>query len=243
MPISEIAPLSRERSLPERVAERMLQLITSKGWEQGKRIPPERDLAVAFGVSRTVIREAVKTLEARGVLENRMGSGVYVRQTDSTIFASSLKTYVQLAGSSEIRKQLVEIRRILEIGIAQLAAERATPEQCAELLAICQRMRNRGLTPHEMADLDFQFHTLLAQATQNEMFRVMLAPLIEQLHDVFVATWDGYGKRPVSRVQKQHEAIANAVARGDAQAAQVAMTNHMDYSMQVFTSITSKPKH
>src|SRR5581483_4982476 len=115
MPISEIAPLSRERSLPERVAERMLQLITSKGWEQGKRIPPERDLAVAFGVSRTVIREAVKTLEARGVLENRMGSGVYVRQTDSTIFASSLKTYVQLAGSSEIRKQLVEIRRILEI--------------------------------------------------------------------------------------------------------------------------------
>ncbi|MCB0229936.1 MAG: FadR family transcriptional regulator, partial [Anaerolineae bacterium] len=82
LPLSTIEPLEREQRLYERVVEQILVMIQNGAWSQGDRLPPERDLAEAFAVSRTVVREAIKTLEARGVLETLTGSGVYVRPPD-----------------------------------------------------------------------------------------------------------------------------------------------------------------
>ena len=80
-----IAPLEREQRLYERVVEKVLELISSGAWRPGYRLPPERELSDAFGVSRTVVREAVKALEARGILESTTGSGVSVRRADFNI--------------------------------------------------------------------------------------------------------------------------------------------------------------
>ena len=127
--LRQIEPLEREQRLYERVVDRIIALIQDGTWAAGDRLPPERDLAEAFGVSRTVVREAVKTLEARGVLETLAGSGVYVRPPDSAMVSRSLRMYLQLLDQDDLDLRLAEIRCVLEVEIAALAAARATAEE------------------------------------------------------------------------------------------------------------------
>lgn len=239
---SSIEPLEREQRLYERVVDKVLNLISTNTWRPGYRIPSERELAEAFGVSRTVVREAVKALEAQGVLESATGSGVYVRAADSSMVSRSLQTYIQLSNQPNFEIQLTEVRRVLEVEVAALAAERATLEQLAELRRICAAMRAGGQTAQHMADLDFKLHTTLAEATQNELFKVLLAPVLEQFHGQITLTWEGYGRRPVEMVLDQHEALVTAVASRDAETARQAMLKHLAYSRQVVESISQPPK-
>src|SRR5215217_7564967 len=104
-----IEPLEREQRLYERVVNKVLELISSGAWKPGFRLPPERELSEAFGVSRTVVREAVKALEARGVLESATGTGVSVRRADFNIVSQSLQTYMQLANRDDFEIRLNEV--------------------------------------------------------------------------------------------------------------------------------------
>jgi GntR family transcriptional repressor for pyruvate dehydrogenase complex len=239
-----IEPLEREQRLYERVVEKVLELISSGVWKPGYRLPPERELSEAFGVSRTVVREAVKALEARGVLESATGSRVSVRRADVNIVSQSLQTYMQLANQDDFEIRLNEVRRVLEVEMVALAAARKTPEQSAKLRQICQKMRLPGNSAKQMAELDFNLHLTLAEATQNELFEVLLAPLINQLRDQIVLTWEDF-PRPVNEVFDQHEAIVSAVESGDADAARQAMMKHLSYSRQVLEDISKahKGKH
>src|ERR1043165_6952412 len=124
-----IEPLAREQRLYERVVDKVLELISSGTWKPGFRLPPERELSEAFGVSRTVVREAVKALEARGVLESVAGSGVSVRLADFDMVSRSLQTYMQLSNRVDFEIRLNEVRRVLEVEMVALAAARRTPER------------------------------------------------------------------------------------------------------------------
>ena len=231
--LPEIQPLEREQRLYERVVDKILALFQDGTWVPGDRLPAERDLAEAFGVSRTVIREAVKTLEARGMLETLTGSGVYVRSPDSAAVSRSLRMYLQLLDQDDIDLRLAEIRRVLEVEIAALAAARATAEERQELRRLCQEMRKHVGAPRVLAEMDFQLHLLLAEATRNELFGVLLTPLIEQLREHFVYAWEHYGARPVESVFEQHEAIVAAVEAGDAEGARRAMTAHIAFYVNI----------
>ncbi len=237
-----IEPVEREQRLYEKVVDKMLDLIASNNWGPGYRLPPERELADAFGVSRTVVREAVKALEARGVLEAATSSGVYVRAADSSMFSRPFQTYLQLSNRKGVNVRLAELRRILEVEIAALAAERATPEQRLKLRELCQEMRASAAAPKMLAELDFRLHTQLAEATQNDLFGVLIAPLMEQLHDLFTYAWEGYGQRPVEPIFQQHEALVAAVEKGDADGARRAMAAHMAYSQEVIQSLAALEK-
>ncbi|HSN78636.1 MAG TPA: FadR/GntR family transcriptional regulator [Anaerolineae bacterium] len=229
----EIQPLEREQRLYERVVEKIITLIQGGAWAPGDRLPPERDLAEAFGVSRTVVREAVKTLEARGVLEALTGSGVYVRSPDSATVSRSLRMYLQLLDQDDIDLRLAEIRRVLEVEIAALAAVRATAEERQELRRLCLEMRKHTGAPRVLAEMDYQLHQLLAEATRNELFGVLLTPLIEQLREHFVYAWEHYGGRPVENVFAQHESVVAAVEAGDAELARSAMAAHIAFYIDI----------
>jgi len=233
-----IEPLEREQRLYERLVDRVLELVSSGAWKAGYRLPPERELAESFGVSRTVVREAVKALEARGVLESTTGSGIYVRAADSRMVSQSLQTYIQLSNQVDFEIRLNEVRQVLEVEIVGFATQRATAEQRQQLHQICQQMRTSGHSAQQMAELDFQFHTTLAEATQNELFKVLLAPLIHQLRDHITLTWEGYGLRPVETGLEQHESILAAVESGDPEAARQSMIKHLAYSRKVLESIS-----
>jgi len=236
-----IEPLEREQRLYERVVDKVLELISSGAWKTGYRLPPERELSEAFGVSRTVVREAVKALEARGVLESTTGSGVSVRRADVNMVSQSLQTYMRLANRDDFEIRLNEVRRVLEVEMVALAAARRTPEQLAKLHRICQQMRMHGNTDKQMAELDFGLHVTLAEATQNELFKVLLAPLINQLRDHITLTWEDF-PRPVEQVFDQHEAIVSAVDNEDADAARQAMIQHLAFSREVLEDISKSHK-
>jgi len=236
-----IEPLEREQRLYERVVEKVLELISSGAWKPGFRLPPERELSEAFGVSRTVVREAVKALEARGVLESTTGSGVSVRHADFNIVSKSLQTYMQLSNQADFEIRLNEVRQVLEVEMVALAAGRITAEQRKQLRQICKDMRASGNTSKQMAELDFRLHVTLAEATQNELFKVLLAPLINQLRDQIILTWEDF-PRPVTVVLDQHEAIVAAVENGDAEAARQAMAKHLAFSRKVLEDISRSHK-
>jgi GntR family transcriptional repressor for pyruvate dehydrogenase complex len=238
---STIEPLEREQRLYERVVEKVLDLISSGAWKPGYRLPSESKLSEAFGVSRTVVREAVKALEARGVLESATGSGVSVRLADFNMVSRSLQTYMQLTNLVDFEIRLNEVRRVLEVELVALAASRATPEQRSQLRQICQQMRTGDKTAQQMAELDFRLHITLAEATQNDLFKILLAPLIDQLRDHIILTWEDF-PRPVNLVFDQHEAIVAAVENGDAEAARQAMIKHLAFSREVLEDISKSHK-
>jgi len=240
--VAIIEPLEREQRLYERVTERILALIKEDTWQPGDRLPPERELAEAFGVSRTVVREAVKVLEAQGVLETSTGSGVYVRLPDSSVVSRSLRTYIQLLHQDDIDLRLAEIRRVLEVEIAALAAERATMEQRGELERLCHEMRQQSQSAQALAKLDFKFHLLLAESTQNQLFSMLLTPLIEQLRGHFFHVWAGYGTRPLERVFEQHEALVEAIQHSDPARARKMMIQHLTFSGEVLKESLRRQK-
>jgi GntR family transcriptional repressor for pyruvate dehydrogenase complex len=231
-----IEPLGREPRLYERLVDRILDLISSGTWKPGYRLPPERELSEAFGVSRTVVREAIKALEARGVLESVAGSGVSVRIADFNMVSQSLQTYMQLSSRVDFEIRLNEVRRVLEVEMVALAANRITPEQKIQLHQICKEMREGENTAKQMAELDFRLHVTLAEATQNDLFKVLLAPVIHQLRDQIILTWEDF-PRPVEQVFSQHEAIVAAVESGDAETARQAMTKHLMFSREVLEDL------
>jgi GntR family transcriptional repressor for pyruvate dehydrogenase complex len=236
-----IERLEREPRLYERLADKILALISSGAWKPGFRLPPERELSEAFGVSRTVVREAIKALEARGLLESTTGSGVSVRRADFDMVSQSLQTYMQLSNRVDFEIRLNEVRRVLEVEMVALAANRITPEQRAQLRQICKQMREGKNTAKQMAELDFRLHVTLAEATQNDLFKVLLAPLIHQLRDQIILTWEDF-PRPVEEVFDQHESIVAAVEKGDADAARDAMMKHLMFSRQVLEDISKAHK-
>jgi len=238
---ASIEPLEREQRLYERVVEKILELISSGSWKPGFRLPPERELSEAFGVSRTVVREAIKALEARGVLESATGSGVSVRLADFNMVSRSLQTYMQLTNQVDFEIRLNEVRRVLEVELVALAASRATPEQKSQLRQVCEQMRAGDKTAQQMAELDFRLHVTLAEATQNDLFKILLAPLIDQLRDHIILTWEDF-PRPVNLVFDQHEAIVAAVESGDAEAARQAMIKHLAFSREVLEDISKSQK-
>src|SRR5918994_2373836 len=236
-----IEPLERERRLYERLVDKILDLISSGKWKPGYRLPPERELSEAFGVSRTVVREAIKALEARGVLESTTGSGVSVRLADYNMVSRSLQTYMQLSSRVDFEIRLNEVRRVLEVEMVALAASRITPEQRTQLRQICRQMRDGKNTAKQMAELDFRLHVTLAESTQNDLFKVLLAPLISPLREQIILTWEDF-PRPVEEVFDQHEAIVAAVENGDAEAARQAMTKHLIYSRNVLEDMSQSQK-
>jgi len=231
-----IQPLEREQRLYERVADRILDLIKDDTWKAGDRLPTERELAEAFDVSRTVIREAVKFLEAQGWLQVTAGSGIFVHRPDSELVSRSLETYVHLLGSADSAARLAEVRRILEVEIAALAAKRANAEQRQRLRKLCEGLRSAH-SSKQSAEIDFRFHMVLAESTQNEFFGILLAPLIEQLQDLFHFSWKGYEGRSVEPVIQHHEAIVAAVEQQNSAAARKAMVDHMAFSAQILQEL------
>ncbi len=134
--------VAREPRLSDKVADMMLSTILSNRLYVGDRLPSERELGEQFGVSRTVVREAVRALVAKGVIEVRSGSGLRVAAVDAAAVSESMSLY--LRGASVDFEKVHEVRALLEVHIAGAAAERATEEDLARLRAVHERMQRRG---------------------------------------------------------------------------------------------------
>jgi len=209
--------------LYEQVAQQIQQLIVDEGWPVGDTPPTERELGEQFGVSRTVIREALKALSERGLVAIQPGRGTFVADPGVGALKQPMKLFFRRQNVSH--RDLVEARRVVEIEVAQLAAQRARPEQVEKLRAAIEEMDNALGDVEHFVRADQHFHLLLAEATQNRMFPMLTESMAELLYESRLLIFGVEGS-PV-RGQTHHRALLNAVERGDAVAARRAMEEHL----------------
>lgn len=220
-----IRVVEREATLAQHVGAELEALIVQQRFQEGERLPPERELAERFGVSRTVVREAVRGVVAKGLLEVRAGSGTIVRVPSSKTVADSMSLYLSMSGKPTPQK-VVEVRRVLEVEIAGLAAQRRTDDDLRRIETILATAEQRLDDPETYVETDVAFHAALAQATQNELFVILLDSIATVMVHVRVLGLKVSGTP--RRALDYHLDIFRSVQQGDAEGARRAMDRHMD---------------
>jgi GntR family transcriptional regulator, transcriptional repressor for pyruvate dehydrogenase complex len=230
--------VAREPRLSDKVAELLLETILSRGLQPGDRLPSERELGEQFGVSRTVIREAVRALAAKGMIDVRTGSGLRVAAVDASAVSESIGLY--LRGGSLDYAKVHEVRKLLEIEIAGLAAVRASPDHIERLGRNCDEMEQALTVDVELASrLDLEFHREVARATDNELYLLLLDSVGEALLEIRRANLQsGAGPETI----RSHRRIFKQIAAHDREGARRAMEKHLAHVERVWRTRTGDGK-
>jgi DNA-binding FadR family transcriptional regulator len=209
----------------ERLSDAVAQALQEDilGLSVGDRLPTEAELAERFEVSRTVIREATRLLVQRGLVTVKPGRGMTVAAVDGSVIAEQYGLLLRLGGGSF--EQLMELRLVLEVEIAALAAARRTPAQLSELVRLNERLRVAEPSSDEFLDADLAFHEKMAEASGNPFFLLMMRPVNAFLSDSYSAG-TGYPSEAGHTVEEHFE-IAHAIEAGDPARARFAAENHL----------------
>ncbi len=214
----------RRERLYEQVAESIEELISSGKLKPGDKLPGERELALNLGVSRTVVREAVKALSERGLVTIQPGNGIFVSDLDSNHISDQVGRLFRLNGSSY--RDIAVVRRILEVEIAGLAAQNATSEDLAEMKAAIDFMEAHQDSIEQFVLGDRNFHAALARSTHNKILPALLDAFVDQLDEFkrLIFLVEGAPQQG----QASHKAIYAAVCEGDVERARAAMLRHVN---------------
>jgi GntR family transcriptional repressor for pyruvate dehydrogenase complex len=223
------------RLVTERLSDRLAGLlggqIESGALRPGDRLPTEQQLALAHGVSRTVVREAVHQLKSREMVRSRQGSGVYVALppvNQALAFDPSVLESVQAV------VHVVEVRRVLEGEIAALAAERASRAQVAGLRRALKAIDDAAAAGRDGVDEDLSFHRTIGEATGNPQFSLLIGFLEQYLRAGMRITRGNEARRQdfMDAVRIEHCAIVDAIAARDPARARRCATGHLVHSEQ-----------
>lgn len=217
--------IERGSTLANRVTRQMEHLIVEGHLKPGDRLPAERELAQQFGVSRTVVREAVRALVAKGLLEVRPGSGTVVSSPTRDAVTQSMSLLLRTAQLEIDYDKVHEIRRILEVEIAALAAQRRTPQDLERMEEILREASEIKGDRNCFAECDVAFHAALARATHNELFSVLLDSVVDIMLKVREMGFSVPGTP--ARAFGYHQAILEQIKAGDPDRARQAMREHL----------------
>jgi GntR family transcriptional repressor for pyruvate dehydrogenase complex len=220
--------------LYEQVANKLQEMILQSNMKPGEKVHPEVELTKLFNVSRTTIREAIKLLKERGLVDISHGKGVFVAEPNECKITALLSLYMKLNGAIDI-KDLYEIRRILEVPMAGLATKAASEKDIELLLQLYGEMSCGMKDEVRYVQADLEFHMVLARATKNRLFMLLLAPLIEVLAADRITIYK-CNEAPI-RGQEGHLEIVNAIKERDAQKAMKAMAEHLRQSEEALLSL------
>lgn len=218
--------LGRTPHLPSRVAEMLLREITEGRLKPGDRLPTEQFLAGSFGVSRNVVREAIARLRSEGLVQARQGVGAFVTQRQDKI---TLRFDAESLSESGAFANVFELRAILEIRAAGLAARRGTDTHFAELTAALDRMRGTDKWADAGVDADLAFHRIIALATGNAYIARVIGFVAEQVRESIMAT-RGRASTVGEIIEitiQEHVAIHDALLSRSAEASREAMSTHI----------------
>lgn len=220
----------------EQIVEQIERRILSGELRSGDRLPSERELGEQFHVSRTAVREAMKTLAQKGLVDMRPGRGTIVIDGTSRAVKHSLGLMLSV-GQEEGSQKLVEVREILEPEIAALAAARATEEEIDAMREAVEIMESNLTNANAYIIADNDFHRALARGTQNVLILRLVDSIVdllsEQRKQIFAV--DGGPERG----QFHHKRLLDAVIRRDPEVARQAMRAHL---RQVREDASTHPK-
>lgn len=215
-------------TLSSQAIDSLIFLIKREGYTKGVLLPSERELCMRFGVSRTVIREALQVLAARGIVTIRRGVGVTVGSAAQQPVLDYFDLLLRQEGATV--GELLELRRVLEVGVTGLAAQRATLEDIAAMEQSLQVMHARPDSPDGYVDADVEFHRLIVQGAHNRLFVTVLQPIGSLLRASRIASFRG--RVAVERAINDHEVILEGIRSGSAEAARAAMYVHLQHTEQ-----------
>lgn len=230
---SAAAPLRKSRSLTADLVQALGDRIRDGGLTVGSKLPAEGAIMQTFGVSRTVVREAISRLQAAGMVETRHGVGTFVLgQGDASSFRIDTG---QLAALKDVISVL-ELRIGVETESAALAASRRTPANLQAMRAALDSFAAAVAQVRDPIGPDYQFHLEVARATQNPHY----ADLMATLGGAMIPRARLEGASPVTperldylrRVNMEHESILSAIERQDAEGARAAMRTHLTNSKE-----------
>lgn len=210
--------------LYQQIVEQIESRILNGELMPGDRLPSERELGKQFGVSRTSIREAIRVLTLKGLVEVSHGRGTYVIDQTSIAVRDSLNLMVQV-GKKESFQNLIEVREILEPAIASIAASRATEENIKSMREVITAMDKSLHDVEKYIEADLDFHLALAEANQNPLVLILLDLLIVQLRKQ--RFWASSVEGSLNRSQTYHKHVLAAVEEKNPEAARNAMRDHM----------------
>jgi GntR family transcriptional repressor for pyruvate dehydrogenase complex len=226
-PVMATTPARLDRpSLADRLADLLAQQIEAGALRPGDRLPTEAQLAAVHQVSRSVVREAVHRVKSRGLAVSRQGSGVFVAAPAEH---RALQFDPAVLESVDALVQVMEVRRVLEVEIAALAAARATRAQVAGLKRALAAIDAAVAAGHDGVAEDMALHRSIGEATGNPQFAHLLGFLEQYLRQNMRITRGIEARREdfYEAVRKEHRSIVDAIAAGDAAAARRAALRHL----------------
>lgn len=213
---SSYAPLRREK-LSETVAERLRQQITGGGLEPGARLPGHRELAEAFSVGLSSVREAISMLASEGLVQTRAGRGTFVRERAPALAFSHDGTPL----SEQDLEQVIEAREVLELQLAAMAAERASAEDVTLLRERLRAMQDAAEDGAAYAEADLRLHLAIARAARNRFLQGAVEEMRQlTLRSMEVSFSTAVGQPGGLEVSlASHRRLVDAIEAGDAEAA------------------------
>ncbi len=214
----------RKTRLFEGVAQQIQRLIVDGRLKPGDLLPPERELAERFGVSRSSVRDAIRTLELVGLVVPRQGEGTVVADVSPEAVVTPIASI--LMRKRELIGELLDIRKMIEPPLAGRAALRASAEDIARLEDLLRRQREKMDRGEPAVEEDAEFHYQIALAAKNSVVRRVMDVLMKLLHDTRARSLQTHG-RP-ERSLAGHKRILDAIKRRDAAGAERAVRRHVE---------------
>ncbi|HWY23043.1 MAG TPA: FadR/GntR family transcriptional regulator [Candidatus Acidoferrum sp.] len=233
----------RTSRLYEQIVQQIEASVLDGTLKPGDQLPAERELAQRLGVSRTAVREAVKALREKGLVEAYSGRGTFVTDGTSQAARQSFDLMVKI-GQQEGSPHLAELRLILEPGIAALAADRVKDEDLAAMREAVAVMERSQKDPEAYIEADLDFHLALAEAVANPLILSLIDSIVGLLRQQRIKIFNVEGGP--QRGQVHHKRILEGVERRDPEMARAAMRAHLEQvrqDSQVSSGSKSPGKH
>lgn len=220
-----------KKPLGAQTEDKLMKYILQEPVEPGQRIPNEFELAKQFGVGRSTIREAVKGLVSRGILEVRRGSGTYVINTNS--FEEDPLGLGKMEDKYKMALDLFEVRLMIEPEIAALACKNASGEDLKKLKKLCDETEQLYRGGHNHISRDVEFHAHIAHCSRNQVAETLI-PVI----NTAVYTFANLTHRLLrEETLETHRAITQAILKRDSIGAKCAMMMHLTYNRQTILKL------
>jgi len=208
----------------EEIVVKVKHMIEKGRLHSGDQLPSERELAEVFNVSRSSVREALRSLETQGYLESRQGDGTYIARQPVESLVNPLATVI--FSEKDGQMELFEMRRLIEPQLAYLAAERATPEEIVMLGKALELQEEAFARGESGTEVDKTFHYILAKAAKNKV----ILRIIDNIMDLLAESRDKY-LQVQGRSEKslaRHREVLEAIRSGDKELAARVMLNHLE---------------
>jgi GntR family transcriptional repressor for pyruvate dehydrogenase complex len=232
MKTENLQPLTRSGRLSDQVAAQLQSLVINNTFRPGEKLPSERELCEILGVSRTVVREAVRSLVVKGLLEVRRGGGTVIRVPDAAIVSEMMTMMLRTGGGDVAFTHVHEVRRLLEVEIAGLAAERRSDADLAAMAGQLALMVQNAADPERWAAADVAFHAAIAEAAHNPLYPVLLSSIADMLIEVR-RTGIRLPETP-ARALQHHRSVFDRIEARDRPGARRAMQEHLNESEETF---------